>query len=751
VVGPLVTSTVKAAVLLSTGQSGSLSAGVVSLAEGASKAMVPTKYKLAALFLVATGLLAVGANALARREPPQKPETPSSGESVATNGPGTETIVLTGQVVGPDGKPVAGARLYWPRIPKERPVKEEEIEIPERGVTSSDGSFRLELPASDVRFDWNSPALVALADGYGLGWTELPEKDPPTGLSIRLVKDQPIRGRLLSTEGKPISGVKVGVGPVFAMPEDNLEYFLTAWKRDWQSAIGRIGKPLYYPLTRPLAVPMTDKDGRFQIQGIGAERVAVVSFQAPGVAQESIYVVCRAGLDPARYNQAVRDRTLPKPRSASGTPLLHGPAFDHVASSSRVIEGTIRTPDGKPAEGIPVFVNVGYNNTVTAVSDAAGHYRLQGLPKQDEYLLHAEPRGKDPWLRWSTRLHDAEGLQLIKQDIELVRGIIVTGRILDRVTGKGVRGGLRYAPLPDNKYFGTKPGYDSYRSERLTTMSDADGRFRLAAIPGSGVLLVQAEGADARIDGVPVNPYRQAMVDSADRQRLAVSAKGGNRYFATAGNSYEFLDIMNACKVIDLAEGTDSYTCEVYLERGRTQTLSIQDPEGKPLDGAVVAGVTATWPIAVSLKGSSCTVYALESETPRELFVLHSDRKLAGSLKVRGDEDEPPAVKLRPTGSVTGRFLDLDARPITGARVDLNFPDSTVQELYRQMNQRQEPVLTDKDGRFRIDGVISDVKFGLAAFQGNTLLVGEPRVGQRQVESGKTLDLDDVRTRPQPE
>jgi hypothetical protein len=93
---------------------------------------------------------------------------------------------------------------------------------------------------------------------------------------------------------------------------------------------------------------------------------------------------------------------------------------------------------------------------------------------------------------------------------------------------------------------------------------------------------------------------------------------------------------------------------------------------------------------------------------------------------------------------VTGRVLDREGQAIAGAEVNLSSPDSVASELYRQI------VHTDEDGRFRIEGIVPDVNFQMNIYQGRTFLVGEPRIGVRQVKPGATLDLGDVRVKPGP-
>jgi RNA polymerase sigma factor (sigma-70 family) len=746
---PLVASTVQAASLFATGQAGVagvVSANVAGLVEGVSQAMLLTKLKIATVFLVTVGVLAAGAGAMVPRErtapPPDAQEAANRPARVeqqpATPPPAAGTVVVSGQVLDPDGQPVAGARLYWPRVPKEEPRSEEDIEIPQRATTGADGRFRFELPRSDLRPDWRL-GVVATADGHGVAGARLPAGDESAEQTLRLVKDLAIQGRILTTEGKPLAGLRVSVVSLFPSAPEQLEAFLTDWKQEWERAHPRWAMDnLYLPADKGLLSTATDHEGRFRITGVGAGRVAVLKVSGPTIAQAMLYVVARADLDLTPFNQAAQTRIRP---GGSPPPLLHGPSFDYVATPTRPIEGTVReVGSGKPVAGVLVWAGAGYNNGVHAVSDAQGRYRLVGLPKMKQYLLHTEPGATSPWLRAGARVEDTDGLQPLQVDFALARGVLLTGRVLDKATGKGVRSGVRFAPLPDNKYF-KQPGYDSYHYERLTTPTDAEGRFRLAVIPGTGVLLAQVYGSGGR--------YRQATIDLADRPRVPMRGDGGNRYFTAADNLLESLTIQHACKVLDLAADAGTVPCDLFVDRGLSLTVHLQGPDGQPLPEAVVDGLTSSWPGTFLPKQAACTVHTLDPEIPQPIVFYHPERQLAGTLTVRGDEKEPPAVRLARTGTVIGRVLDAGGEAVAGAEVGLWFSERSFRELFERLNQKREPVRTDPDGRFRLGGLVPDLKFGLSIHQGRTLLVGEPRIGERMVGPGQTLDLGDVRTKPQ--
>jgi hypothetical protein len=453
-----------------------------------------------------------------------------------------------------------------------------------------------------------------------------------------------------------------------------------------------------------------------------------------------VYVVNRPGLDAGPINKAAHDKIPIELRIPGQPPLLSGPKVEVVLEGTKVIEGTVTDADtGKPVAGVVVNSGSGYNNHVSATSDRDGKYRLAGLVKQRQYLLHSAVRDpKTPYLTWSARIEDTAGLAPIRHDIRLTRGVVLTGRVIDRSTGKPVKGGgIRLAPLPDNKYFGTSPAYSGYTSNRLSDEVE-DGRFRVVTIPGTSVVMLQANPGET-FGGRPINPYR-AVGPDPDHPKYFFKDGDGNYRFNAAGPSLEFLGSLHAVKVVDLKPDAGEVHLDLYVERGKTARLKVVDPDGKPLAGATAAGLTATWPATFQLPADTATVYALDPAKPRTLFLLHPERKLAGTVKVTGDEAEPVVAKLLPTGTVTGMLAE-DGRPAAGVTVGLQFPSGPNSDLYREARVSQAPVVTNKDGSFRLDGVMPGVKFSLSLTKGQQYFVGEPRIGLREVSPGQTLEL----------
>jgi RNA polymerase sigma factor (sigma-70 family) len=298
----LVAGAIKTALLLANSQlpaAGVVSTQVAALTEGVLKTMLLAKLKIVTGLVLAisvvsgAGLLAH--TALAEKAAQAKAASPpafrEAKKPAAQNGAkpvelqeARDSISITGRVLDPDGKPVTGARLFWVRQRKAQPQGREDFALTQQGVSSTDGRFTLKLPRTDAQLG----TLIAAADGYGIDWVELPKKNAPGEVIFHLVKDLPIRGRVLTTEGKPVAGAVVEV--VAIMVPGKLDDCLKALQREWRAAETMMTKQLNVPVTKVLRVTPSNKDGRFEVAGAGAGRVsrqaikmAVSKLPAPGL------------------------------------------------------------------------------------------------------------------------------------------------------------------------------------------------------------------------------------------------------------------------------------------------------------------------------------------------------------------------------------------------------------------------------------------------------------------------------------
>jgi RNA polymerase sigma factor (sigma-70 family) len=735
---------------------GRASAAVTALACGGASAMFNAKIKLFVALIVLTAVIA---GVVASRSPTSaaaRPSAPAETERKAeapANAPeaepakDNEPMTVAGRVVDPAGKPVAGAKLFVPRLKKNPPNQPEDIGVEEVGASDADGRFTVTVKRPD---GFPRTYLIAHADGFGVDWIDFEKGKPDGDVLLRLVKDQPISGRLLDTEGKPLAGVAVGIRAIYVPDGEKLDDYLSAWKKSWRETIYTPVKRLYLPLAAVTGTATTDRNGQFRLSGAGVERIVHLSVQGRGVTGRTLYVLTRAGLDPKAYNEAAGNQEPPEFRARAGVPVLHGPEATFIIEAGRVVEGQVRDQaTGKPLAGCRVHASFGFGEGVQDVTDADGKYHLEGLPQTKDYhVFVGAPKGS-VYLNRTAVAEAPPGAAPVRIDVDLARGVRVTGRVIDRQTGKGVQSGIRFAPLPDNSYYG-KPGFDAYRHDRTMQATDADGRFQVTTIPGKSLLMVQTHGRDT-VDGLEVCPYLTARPDP-DYKDLFRYDKDDNAWlFTSAGGGLEFLNIENVVKVVDLKEDGGPVQVDLHVERGRTAKIVVQDAEGKPLPGVIASGLTAHWPITVSLKSMDApvTVYALDPEQPRRLVLLHPEKKLGGTVTLRGDEKEPVVVKLAPLGTLKGRFVEIDGTPLVGAELSLYSPDGIIREMYRYLAPRSSAVKTDAEGRFTLPDVLPGVPIGIQTHKGMTYYVGEPRIGTRQVEPGQTFDLGERKLKPQ--
>ncbi|HZY87281.1 MAG TPA: sigma-70 family RNA polymerase sigma factor, partial [Gemmataceae bacterium] len=234
-------ATAKAALSFAAGQPAAAlcPARVAHLVEEGTQTMLLSKTKLATALLLTAGLIA-GTGALARFKPAAVGgEPPAAGKAEAPK-PATPAapdaaegaVTYAGRVVGPDGKPVAGAKVYLLYYtPKALPV-------PARATSDADGRFqfsaaRADFDRSSTKVPWDEAVVVAVANGYGMALPEMVRGKavPRTGLTLRLAKDDaPLHGRVLDLQGKPVAGVVVHVRALYTPAKGDLTGFVKAVK-----------------------------------------------------------------------------------------------------------------------------------------------------------------------------------------------------------------------------------------------------------------------------------------------------------------------------------------------------------------------------------------------------------------------------------------------------------------------------------------------------------------------------------------
>ncbi len=310
----LMANTIKAALATAAGEklTGLVPASVAELVKSASAAMMVSKAKMATITFLTLSLLGgagVWLNAQPQATVPLPAPSPAAKaddnpKAAPSKAKEAKTVEFRGQVLDPDGKPFAGAKLYlvYP-TPKELP-------FPACATSDAEGRFRFRVIKTD--FDrsykpapWEEAVVVAAAKGYGLG---MPDKragqsGSNIALMLRLAKDDaPLHGRVLDLQGKPVAGATVRVQGLHAPFKGSLGAFVSAIKDK---------KEFYTPMMEYLfgfedrwngpyagtlfPLVKTGDDGRFEINGIGRERLAALRIKGPTIATRDVYAMTRSG------------------------------------------------------------------------------------------------------------------------------------------------------------------------------------------------------------------------------------------------------------------------------------------------------------------------------------------------------------------------------------------------------------------------------------------------------------------------
>jgi RNA polymerase sigma factor (sigma-70 family) len=720
VVARLVAGTVRGAMAFGrnprTG-AGGISAGAAALARETLQGMAMAKLKAAAVLLLATGLLAAGFG-IHRAAPSARPSVPPSVERAGTvpaalvnnhqavpRDEADTPIKVSGRVLDPRGKPVAAARLYVGYSVRGSALDRQQgkAAYPLRATSGADGRFHFSFAKSELDarvLDDSRPAVAAVADGFGVDWAEIPEPAEGAELSLRLVEDLPVNGRIVDPNRQPVAGARVFVLGIRSDSEEGVTRFLRGDLDSWHPRRWRGPFPEQPPFET------TDAGGRFRITGLGRDRIASLGLAGPGLRNTSFTAVAR----PAAANPGAR--------------RVHMATFEYVTSPSQPIRGVVRDrTTGRPVAGVRIFALL---DSPPALTDEAGRFEILGCPKMPQgYTVMAQPQSGQPYFAAKTLVPDRPGFDPLTVNLDLTGGISVSGRVTDQATGRPPRAAVvEYHPLFPNPHSSGLTYCIAMAASSAAT--GPDGSYRLVVLPGPGVVCVAASPRDS---------YAVARVDERQLAGLFHDGRnhGGNQGLHTAAGAgmARVLSVnrYNALALINPSERAEMPALDLTLQPGCTVRGRLVGPGGTPLTGVEVVGLTAR-PDEEVLDSASFLVRGLNPRRGRDLCFHHRARGLGQVVTIRGDEPGPLTVRLDPCGSVVGRLLDKRGNPVPGVRVRLS-------------GRRGLEVVaeTDREGRFRA-ALPPGQTYSLGVYSLRALArnVGE----EVEVEPGGSKDLGDL-------
>ncbi len=398
---------------------------------------------------------------------------------------------------------------------------------------------------------------------------------------------------------------------------------------------------------------------------------------------------------------------------------------------SRPIVGTVRdAATGKPLAGVTVASDVFAGRRVAGMrdvlsqTDSQGRYRLVGMPKGKGNEIMAFPNDDQPYLMRHMVVPDDPGADPVTVDLELHRGVWITGRVVDKATGKPVIARLDYLPFLSNPFARALPEFHDGRvdGDQTRYMTRADGTFRLVGLPGRAIVGAEAIGAS----------YKQG-VGAAE-----IKALQKNGHFPTYKNPVTpGLKWPSALKEINPPQEAATVRCDFALERGEAIRVTLVDRQSNPVAGCSISGRATN-----DYRDMPQATFDLENLSVNESrpIVIENKRRNIGKFLLLAFDEKTPrtiSITLEPCATLVGRLVDEDGTPVGGTHLEaLPLPGG-------DFWPRLPSVVCQADGTFRYAGLVPGCDY-------NVIAEG-PQIEFRQVakrikvEPGKLINLGDVK------
>jgi beta-lactamase regulating signal transducer with metallopeptidase domain/protocatechuate 3,4-dioxygenase beta subunit len=583
------------------------------------------------------------------------------------------------------------------------------------------------IDIGDIRIE---PAKAERADATERA---LQPSDQPKPTPHAKLADVPIVGRIVDLEGRPVPGVRVKIEGYRCPKSGHLDEWLAGVKTgsppwvtanviDWEKRIPE----------NATKEAVTNEDGRFRLEGVGAERNVELELRGDPIALNRIEVVTR------------RMAPLPAPgfgnQYGPGSQTVYGAEFTYTAAPCRPIEGVIKdSKTGEPLPGVEVrstsFAGSSWIGTMAlrVKTDAQGRIRLLGMPKGKNRLL-AVPNDEQPYFLHRIDVPDPPGAGPVRIDVGLTRGLWIEGKLTEDGTGKPVpEARLFYAPFLDNTFAQAAPEFGNDRNVdgveyQDRYLSKTDGSFRLVGLPGR-----------ALVGALAVNKEYMA---GAGYESIKGLGKEG--YFETYWNPVPW-GRNNPTVIKEINPPSDARVTHVDLQvrSGDSVRYRVLDPEGNPAAGTAQIGLTSRGAYSGDRKDlAEGVVRDLYPGEERTVMFRDEQRKLGKVIRVRKGDDVggPVVVTLEPLAMITGRVADANGNPVSGAtiRPDL-LPGG-------DFSPRLSRVSAGPDGRFTVPDVPAGCEYSLGVESSDELPNRRFAFSRHlTVRPGATTDAGEIR------
>src|SRR5262249_55499965 len=120
--------------------------------------------------------------------------------------------------------------------------------------------------------------------------------------------------------------------------------------------------------------------------------------------------------------------------------------------------------------------------------DTQGRYEIRGARKAKAYMVEVSSDPATGHMACQARATDTPGYGAITIDVAMKKGVVITGRVVDRLSGKWVPGFAMASVLSGNRFAKDYPEFQSSAWFRTASTGD-DGTFRIVTIPGPVILM----------------------------------------------------------------------------------------------------------------------------------------------------------------------------------------------------------------------------------------------------------------------
>jgi hypothetical protein len=285
--------------------------------------------------------------------------------------------------------------------------------------------------------------------------------------------------------------------------------------------------------------------------------------------------------------------------------------------------------------------------------------------------------------------------------------------------------------------------------------TNENGVFEIPVLPGQGILAFRADDFRAFRQGVGAD-----RIDGPKQQMLSSTS-------FIAAPSFCMAEQYHLLTPLDPQPGAGVLTLGLTLRSGVTVKGKVLAADGKPLSDYCIFGATRF----MSWSRNQGETFAVEGYDPtehRRLMFYQPGRNLVGLYDLTG---EPPAeleIKLHPGATIAGRIVDAGGRPLENMSIedaplptkspDNRAPDNRADETprgillnkYLQEQIEGEQFATDKQGRFKLRGIIPGLKYSGTIFYTGGPWGGYPVPMFTDVtaKEGETKDLGDLPFKP---